>query len=309
MGSNLIALIDDRWTSDLAELELWLCELLKSAKDSVQPRAEPGAKNWRTVVLLLGGTNDTVYLPPGWRRDLQLAAGLRAIRLDIRVNPEGARLEIIQDLKVSPPDGLLVWEKWVSSPESFIRPFLAARPSAYAELLGSSKQPFRYEEDVEELLMHLREICPLDSPKPEATASVTTWQDAIACLDGMIGDHFIMTERARNMLRGNPYPYPGRMISHLRALAGIAAAYRERSGQIGSNLTSYAMEEFGIEIALTDSSLTAPAISLDGRILYARPHVKVDDHKTPDRCGRIYFAIDQVGLRFVVDHVGLHDYG
>ena len=34
--------------------------------------------------------------------------------------------------------------------------------------------------------------------------------------------------------------------------------------------------------------------------------VKVDDFVDPGRCGRIRFGIDQDGLRFVVDHIGLH---
>jgi hypothetical protein len=111
------------------------------------------------------------------------------------------------------------------------------------------------------------------------------------------------------MAGDNPYPKPERMLDHLTKLAHLAAAYRLAGGNLGSGLPDFAVSTYGIEIALSDAGLSPRDIHLEGRLLRATPHVKVDDHKAPDRCGRIYFAIDKEGLRFVVDHIGLHDYG
>ena len=74
------------------------------------------------------------------------------------------------------------------------------------------------------------------------------------------------------------------------------------------------LEEFcasrGLTIALFDNSINPPRLTLAGVTtdLRAKPHVKVDDYVAPDRCGRIYFAIDPANARFVIDHIGLHDY-
>ena len=43
------------------------------------------------------------------------------------------------------------------------------------------------------------------------------------------------------------------------------------------------------------------------KLEYSRePHVKVDDYKKPVECGRIYFAQDNEGRRFIVNHIGPH---
>ena len=43
---------------------------------------------------------------------------------------------------------------------------------------------------------------------------------------------------------------------------------------------------------------------------YSRvPHLKLDDHTTPNQVGRVYFALDNENHRFIVDHVGLKLYG
>lgn len=46
----------------------------------------------------------------------------------------------------------------------------------------------------------------------------------------------------------------------------------------------------------------------DGTELAKGPHIKVDDYKKPNEVGRIYFGYDKNSLRFVIDHIGLHDY-
>ncbi|MCM3535023.1 hypothetical protein M3693_12430 [Cellulosimicrobium funkei] len=99
------------------------------------------------------------------------------------------------------------------------------------------------------------------------------------------------------------------MFAHVSMLGELAQQYHDSHGVLGGSLTD-AATQVGIEVALHDKGLSTPAISTGFRTsLRAGPHVKVDDYKSPTDCGRIYFAIDDVAFRFVVDHIDLHDYG
>lgn len=307
MGSSEAVLLDDQWTDEIEDVEQVLLELYLEAT-SVRIGPEPGSPPWKTVVALLGGNSKSDKLPPTWQRDMRIAAGLRALNLKISPSPESARVRVIQELRERPPEALLVWVNWVAHPESFIQPFLVARPEAYAEILGSRESPREFPEDLSEFVMHLREISPTVGYSDLSPETVTTWEAAAAEIEQLAGPHFRLTQRALGMLKGNPYPMPGRMLMHVRALANLALAYHQANGQIGGRLSDLAMSDYGLDIALFDSSLTFPAVVLDARSLYAEKHVKVDDFKRPDRCGRIYFLIDD-DFSFIVDHIGLHDYG
>ncbi|BCJ45027.1 hypothetical protein GCM10010168_83990 [Actinoplanes ianthinogenes] len=196
------------------------------------------------------------------------------------------------------------------APEIYLLPFKAARPDAYAELLGTNTAGMmNFDDHLAELQMHLREVAPLAVPRDQPElVGVQSWEDAAKEIRDLVGPHFFLTERAHKMLNNNPYPMPQRMLSFAAKLAKIAEDFRQSSGNLGGRLSDYAMEQYGIEIALFDSSLNSPSISLDGITLDTTPHVKVDDAKSPDKCGRIYFAIDKINLRIVVDHIGLHNY-
>jgi hypothetical protein len=100
------------------------------------------------------------------------------------------------------------------------------------------------------------------------------------------------------------------MLSHLERLAKLAEEFGNGRGRLGARLEETG-RQLGLDIALFDSNLKAPDIVVEGSVLSVRaePHVKVDDHKSPDKCGRIYFAVDSDNYRFIVDHVGIHDYG
>jgi hypothetical protein len=102
------------------------------------------------------------------------------------------------------------------------------------------------------------------------------------------------------------------MWSFLTRLRQAGIRYREaRTADVppGRDLRDWCLEEFGFELARHDKGLVKAGQHLffhDGAELSREPHVKVDDFKDPSRCGRIYFAIDTAGQRFVVDHIGLH---
>jgi hypothetical protein len=143
-----------------------------------------------------------------------------------------------------------------------------------------------------------------DEPAKPAPAS---WDEIAASVDDLESGALNLTETATDMLSGNSYPDPARMWWALTQLRDAADAWRARGGRVGGRLKEWIQEEFEIEISLQDKKLRGKMdFEYDGEKYSAEPHVKLDDFKTPDRVGRIYFAIDQENLRFIVDHVGLH---
>jgi len=73
-------------------------------------------------------------------------------------------------------------------------------------------------------------------------------------------------------------------------------------------LEDWIIENYGLDIALHDGSLGGGTANFlfEGAQYSRVPHVKVDDAKSLDECGRIYFAIVSGEARFIVDHIGLH---
>ncbi|MEW2120248.1 hypothetical protein AB0945_34735 [Streptomyces sp. NPDC005474] len=312
MGSTLLLQSDDQWSRALDEVEDQIISYLPQVATGVHPRPEPGGKPWKKVVALLGAPRGEAAAPLTWKSQLMLAAGLREIDLDIRVSPESARSIVIAELRSNPPSALLVWADWVANPQVFIQPFVAARPGAKADILGSHDRSLAFEENVAELAMHLREVSPILEEGSTGLENRMSWGDVAEQILALEGPHFHLTQRAVRMLTDNPYPKPSRMLTHIESLARVAMDYNQMRGDLGGRLSEYAMSKEGIEIALTDSTLNPPAIhsvTVYGEPVYAIPHVKVDDFKNSVDCGRIYFALDREKFRFIVDHVGLHDYG
>lgn len=150
--------------------------------------------------------------------------------------------------------------------------------------------------------------------RPEARADPTTaeppqtWAEVASRVGEITNGSLALTDRALEQLPGNPYPDPRRMWDHLARLAAAATVWREAGGAVGTSLKDFVYDVGGIEIALHDGALAQRRFEYDGVELCPEPHVKVDDYKNPAECGRIYFGIDKENLRWVVDHVGLHDY-
>lgn len=305
MGRTSILSIEDLWSKEPETVEDGLARLVQEAKDSVLIGPEPTGKKWRTLLALLGGRDEPALLPPDWKRRMQLVAGLYQVRLDIRPHPETARSEIIAELKTRPPEALLVWADWVAHPEPFIAAYTKARPDGYADTLGRSDRSMVYSEHIAELQMHLRQLV---APDELPAAPIENWTDAKKLILELRGPHFQLTARAVEMLDGNPYPKIDRMVAHLKSLAGLAAELHRRHGNLGRRISDVAIENYGIEIALFDSSLADKSIEYEGRTFNTQVHVKVDDYKSPEAVGRIYFAIDSEGARLIVDHIGLHNY-
>lgn len=307
-GSTQVLGLRATWFRRQADAEDELAILHMNARSSVVASPESNSKPWKTITMLLGEPAMIDPLPKGWERTFRICAGLHRVQLEIRTNPDNRRAAIVRDLRNAPPNGLLVWHGGVASPEAYITPFQAsASTDVYTAILGGPK-PASIEDNIHELMAHLREFAPLASDLTHhPDDELNDWESAAAFIRNLVGAHLVLTPRADKMLDGNKYPHPRRMADHMRALADLAAKYHDQRGTLGTRLAEVAQHEHGIEIALTDQGLQAPPLANFGGI-QAEPHVKVDDFKRPSECGRIYFALDTVNHRFVVDHIGLHDY-
>jgi len=140
-------------------------------------------------------------------------------------------------------------------------------------------------------------------------ARVESWEEAAELAEMLVGEALILTENASGQLADCNYPDPARMFDHLERLADAAAAYDAADGDIGARFEDWIHTSFGIEVALHDTGLAeagGATFEFEGHTYSREPHVKVDDHKDPASCGRIYFALDGDAKRIIVDHIGLH---
>lgn len=300
-GSTSIAHHEEVW---LEGYDSFADHLALQVVDAVDLQAVPEGNGapWTTAMLLLNDRARELALPTGWQHALALVAGLYRVRLKVHASAWANRTSILFDIKTEPPEALLVADGSISAPETFLSPYRTARPQGYAHTLGSRGSSF--EEQILELGEHLKVLSPRESTD---TAPPATWTEAQEVIEGLECPSFVLTERARASLTDNPYPDAGRMTWHLQQLAALAGEYAKSNGAIGQRVSVEA-RRYGIEIAMQDGNLSPNRVSSGGESYLAEPHVKVDDYKTPDKCGRIYFAIDPVSCVFIVDHIGLHDY-
>ncbi|MEU9029065.1 hypothetical protein AB0D46_16395 [Streptomyces sp. NPDC048383] len=126
------------------------------------------------------------------------------------------------------------------------------------------------------------------------------------------GGAMAFTERAVDGWAKCTYPMPERMREALDSLADLAGEWKRRRGKVGTSLVSWIGDQTALVYAPSDERLRRSGrheFDFEGQTWDRQPHIKLDDHVTPDRVGRIYFAIDSGGLRWIVDHVGLKLYG
>ena len=141
---------------------------------------------------------------------------------------------------------------------------------------------------------------------PALPSTVSSWEDVQQLLPDLEGPGFKITDRALDCGDGKGrYPYPNQMWRALRALERVGREYNERGGKIGQRFEDFATEVAGIEIALQDHSYEDCCYFEYEDKEYSRlPHVKIDDAKSPNEVGRIYFALDGDNGRLIVDWFG-----
>ncbi|WP_030338776.1 hypothetical protein [Streptomyces sp. NRRL S-1022] len=136
--------------------------------------------------------------------------------------------------------------------------------------------------------------------------------DAVPTFDALTKaseEHLVFTARAARAWKDSRYPYPQEMTDQLIALAQAAMDLYAKPGSI-PRLTQWFYDNHGLKYAPSDEKLSKDKdkryFTFQGKRCDGLPHIKVRDAASPSEVGRIYFALDSDGKRFIVNHVGLH---
>lgn len=122
----------------------------------------------------------------------------------------------------------------------------------------------------------------------------------------------VFTRDAHKAWKRDDYPRIDVMRDALIALARAAIEYRRLGCQLGMLADDWFKQEWELTLASTDKYMSKnglDAFAFEGRSYSRLPHLKLGDHTSPNHVGRVYFAMDSEGERFIVDHVGLKLYG
>lgn len=164
----------------------------------------------------------------------------------------------------------------------------------------------------------------LSAQSSRPTPSGDRWSDAPALESGDLGPlaeflsrvsggALVFTPAASRSWRRDAYPYPDSMREALIALAQAAVEWRNADCTTGGILLDdWLYTRWGMRASGTDKGLVragADRFDFEGSQYSREPHLKLDDHTTPNEVGRVYFALDKDHSRFIVDHVGLKLYG
>ena len=262
----------------------------------IEPAARVGDRHRdpARAILWLGESGRAGASGGGWKTRIEAITEARGLTLHCGEHPTSFQATHDAVARFS-GDRVVVWAS-------------AAGPFATRDALPPrwrQRAIYLEEFDFDESLYELR--LSLDEETAEPKPHIETWDEVSQRAGELEHDGFVLTEACRSMLAGNPYPDPARMWQFATTLSQAARDWRDRGGEIGTRLADWIAEHYEIEVAMHDSTLgTWTAFTFDGFQYSREPHVKVDDFKHPAECGRIYFAVDSAGLRFIVDYIGLH---
>ena len=123
----------------------------------------------------------------------------------------------------------------------------------------------------------------------------------------------VFTPAAERSWKRCGYPHEDAMGQALVTLGQAAVEWRERECTTGGMLLDdWFKTHWGMNLSATDHELVKQRkdkFDFEGKSYSRVPHLKLDDHTSPNQVGRVYFALDTEGKRFIVDHVGLKLYG
>jgi len=141
-----------------------------------------------------------------------------------------------------------------------------------------------------------------EDPVPE---ELETWDEIATHLDDLEGPGFCLTDQAKGCAGAkNRYPHPGAIWKSLRSLERVGRAFNEMGADLGVRFDQFASQREGVTVALKDTSYENCWFEYEGEWYERLPHVKIDDAKSPNEVGRIYFALDSDGKRIIVDWFG-----
>lgn len=136
-------------------------------------------------------------------------------------------------------------------------------------------------------------------------AEVGNWTEVAEWLPDLEGPGFHLTGRALDCADGTSrYPHPGAVWRALRDLEKVGRTYNEMGAELGMRFEQFAWKIGGLDVALQDNDYPDCWFEYEGEWHRRLPHVKIDDAKSPNEVGRIYFALDSAGRRVIVDWFG-----
>ncbi|MFL0178131.1 hypothetical protein [Mycobacterium sp. SMC-15] len=122
----------------------------------------------------------------------------------------------------------------------------------------------------------------------------------------------VFTRDAHQSWKRDDYPHVDVMRGALIALTKAAIEYRRLGCQLGMVPDDWFKHEWELNLASTDQYMSKrklDSFDFEGNTYSRLPHLKLGDNTSPNEVGRVYFAMDSEGERFIVDHVGLKLYG
>ncbi|MFI2423611.1 hypothetical protein ACH5A7_05845 [Streptomyces sp. NPDC018955] len=132
-----------------------------------------------------------------------------------------------------------------------------------------------------------------------------------AFLKAQSRDAIVFTRNAHQAWKRDDYPHIHVMRDALITLTKAAIEYRRLECQLGMLPDDWFKHEWELTLASTDKFMSKNGLdefTFEDRTYSRLPHLKLGDHTSPNEVGRIYFAMDSEGERFIVDHVGLKLY-
>ena len=136
--------------------------------------------------------------------------------------------------------------------------------------------------------------------------------DLASYLERQAQGAIIFTRDAHQSWKRDDYPHVGVMRDALIALTKAAIEFRRLGCQLGMLPDDWFKHEWELNLASTDQYMSRQRLDsfdFDGKTYSRLPHLKLGDNTSPNEVGRVYFAMDSEGERFIVDHVGLKLYG
>lgn len=304
MGSHKIVEFEAIWTRDILDVITFIVEQSSGVLSTLEIIAESSSPAWVNVASCMASAFSKK--PSGWQRHVDFAAGILGMKLHLVLNADSIQKDVVRSLQAAPPDALLLVSNQLRHAQLFRDVYAVSRELGRIEEF-TLDQSAEWDDVMQELVLQLYFVRDLLRPSPP----LKSWAQAAIRIKSFVCEYFVLSDRVTASLDKCPYPDPARMANFVIKLALLARDYHQAGGDLGRGLEDFSMESYGMELALHDKAIVPRPIFIGGRQfenLSAVPHVKVDDFKKPDRCGRIYFALDLPNLRFVVDHIGLHDY-
>ncbi|MET9482212.1 hypothetical protein [Streptomyces sp. NPDC006638] len=122
----------------------------------------------------------------------------------------------------------------------------------------------------------------------------------------------VFTPSAERSWKASRYRFPVEMKDQLILLAKASADLYEQPPGSMPHLDEWFSTQHGLKVATSDLTIKKDSklrwVEFDGEQRDTLPHVKVRDGVAHSDCGRIHFALDPKGCRFIVDHVGVKKY-